>query len=200
MLRRTTLIEVFLMVCSVHSWAQMASGYFHTIGQGERYGKVVAASDFPRDSVAMESSQPSEQEAQMVKPVPMKKYPRTRSYRNWEERELTMLNLLEVIREVGLTNGLIVLAQALLETGYFSSRVCKEYNNLFGLYDSKNREYFRFARWEDSVVAYQRMIQYKYKGGNYFHFLKRIGYAEDPRYLVKLAKVVKSIYKDVVTR
>ena len=60
-----------------------------------------------------------------------------------------MLNLLEVIREVGLTNALIVLAQALLETGYFSSRVCKEYNNLFGLYDSKNREYFRFARWED---------------------------------------------------
>lgn len=188
------------MVCSMLCRAQMASGYFHTIGQGERYGKVVAASDFPRDSVAMESSQPSEQEAQMVKPVPMKKYPRTRSYRNWEERELTMLNLLEIIREVGLTNGLIVLAQALLETGYFSSRVCKEYNNLFGLYDSKNREYFRFARWEDSVVAYQRMIQYKYKGGNYFHFLKRIGYAEDPRYLVKLAKVVKSIYKDVVTR
>ena len=200
MLRRTTLIVAFLMVCSMLCRAQMASGYFHTIGQGERYGKVVATSDFPRDSVAMESSQPSEQEAQMVKPVPMKKYPRTRSYRNWEERELTMLNLLEVIREVGLTNGLIVLAQALLETGYFSSRVCKEYNNLFGLYDSKNREYFRFARWEDSVVAYQRMIQYKYKGGNYFHFLKRIGYAEDPRYLVKLAKVVKSIYKDVVTR
>ena len=191
------------MVCSMLCRAQMASGYFHTIGQGERYGKVVATSDFPRDSVAMESSQPSEQEAQMVKPkatAPLKKYPRARSYRNWEERELTMLNLLEVIREVGLTNGLIVLAQALLETGYFTSRVCKEYNNLFGLYDSKNREYFRFARWEDSVVAYQRMIQYKYKGGNYFQFLKRIGYAEDPRYLVKLAKVVKSIYKDVVTR
>jgi flagellum-specific peptidoglycan hydrolase FlgJ len=203
MLRRTTLIIAFLMVCFVHCRAQMASGYFHTIGQGERYGKVVVASDFPRDSIAMESSQPSEQEAQMVKPkatASLKKYPRTRSYRNWEERELTMLNLLKVIREVGLTNGLIVLAQALLETGYFSSRVCKEYNNLFGLYDSKNREYFRFARWEDSVVAYQRMIQYKYKGGNYFQFLKRIGYAEDPRYLVKLAKVVKSIYKDVVTR
>lgn len=183
--------------------AQMASGYFHTIGQGERYGKVVAASDFPRDSMTIECSQSSEPEAQMVKPkapAALKKYPRTRSYRNWEERELTMFNLLEVIREVGLTNGLIVLAQALLETGYFSSRVCKEYNNLFGLYDSKNREYFRFARWEDSVVAYQRMIQYKYKGGNYFQFLKRIGYAEDPRYLVKLGKVVKSIYKDVVTR
>jgi hypothetical protein len=136
------------MVCSMLCRAQMASGYFHTIGQGERYGKVVAASDFPRDSITTECSQPSEQEVQMVKPkatAPLKKYPRTRSYRNWEERELTMFNLLEVIREVGLTNGLIVLAQALLETGYFKSRVCKEYNNLFGLYDSKNREYFRFC-------------------------------------------------------
>ena len=191
------------MVCFAHCRAQVASGYFHTIGQSERYGKVVPVSDFPRDSMTVECSQPSEPEAQMVKPkatAPLKKYPRTRSYRNWEERELTMLNLLEVIREVGLTNGLIVLAQALLETGYFTSRVCKEYNNLFGLYDSKNREYFRFARWEDSVVAYQRMIQYRYKGGNYFQFLKRIGYAEDPRYIVKLARMVKSIYKDVVTR
>ena len=196
------------MVCFAHCRAQMASGYFHTIGQGERYGKVVAASEestVVNDTLAASCPQPSEPEAKTVKPkslVParVKKHPRTRSYRNWEERELTMFNLLEVIREVGLANGLIVLAQALLETGYFTSRVCKEYNNLFGLYDSKNREYFRFARWEDSVVAYQRMIQYKYKGGNYFHFLKRIGYAEDPRYLVKLAKVVKSIYKDVVTR
>ena len=159
-----------------------------------------------RDTLAAESSEPPdppEEKSMAEKPkpeAPVKKAPRTRSYRNWKERELTMLNLLEVIREVGLSNGLIVLAQALLETGHFSSNVCKEYNNLFGLYDSKNKRYFRFNRWEDSVVAYQRMIQYRYKGGNYFQFLKRIGYAEDPRYIVKLARMVKSIYKDVVTR
>lgn len=115
-------------------------------------------------------------------------------YYNWKPRELNLENLLDVAHEVGLSNKLFVLAQALLETGNFSSRVCKEYNNLFGLYDSKHREYYRFARWEDSVVGYRRMIQYRYKGGNYLHFLKRIGYAEDPRYISKVAQVAKNLY------
>lgn len=38
------------------------------------------------------------------------------------------------------------------------------------------------------------MIQYRYKGGNYLHFLKRIGYAEDPRYITKVAQLVKNLY------
>lgn len=119
---------------------------------------------------------------------------RIRSYRQWNPRELNLKNLTDVMSEVGLSNKLFVLAQALLETGNFSSRVCREYNNLFGLYDSKNRDYYRFERWEDSVVGYGKMIQYRYKGGNYLHFLKRIGYAEDPRYITKVARMAKSIY------
>lgn len=119
---------------------------------------------------------------------------RIHSYRQWNPRELNLKNLTDVITEVGLSNKLFVLAQAMLETGNFSSRVCKEYNNLFGLYDSKNRDYYRFERWEDSVVGYGKMIQYRYKGGNYLNFLKRIGYSEDPRYITKVAKMAKSIY------
>lgn len=117
------------------------------------------------------------------------------SYYKGSPRELNLTNLMAVSDEVGLSNQLFVMAQALLETGHFSSRVCKEYNNLFGLYDSKSRDYFRFARWEDSVVGYKKMIQYKYKGGNYLNFLKRIGYAEDPRYITKIAKMAKNIYQ-----
>ena len=119
---------------------------------------------------------------------------RIHSYRQRNPRELNLKNLTDVITEVGLSNKLFVLAQAMLETGNFSSRVCKEYNNLFGLYDSKNRDYYRFERWEDSVVGYGKMIQYRYKGGNYLNFLKRIGYAEDTRYITKVAKMAKSIY------
>lgn len=119
------------------------------------------------------------------------------SYRKWNPRELNLKNLTDVMSEVGLSNKLFVLAQAMLETGNFSSRVCKEYNNLFGLYDSKNRDYYRFERWEDSVVGYGKMIQYRYKGGNYLHFLKRIGYAEDPRYITKIARMAKSIYNSL---
>ena len=120
---------------------------------------------------------------------------RTHSYRQWNPRELNLKNLTDVITEVGLSNKLFVLAQAMLETGNFSSRVCKEYNNLFGLYDSKNRDYYRFERWEDSVVGYGKMIQYRYKGGNYLIFLKRIGYAEDSQYTFKVAQLAKDLYK-----
>lgn len=116
------------------------------------------------------------------------------SYYDWPPRELNLQNLKDVVTEVGLSNKLFVLAQAVLETGNFQSRVCTDYNNLFGLYDSKHGEYFRFASWEDSVVGYERMVQRHYKGGNYLHFLRDIGYAEDPSYITKIAKTAKDVY------
>lgn len=86
----------------------------------------------------------------------------------------------------------IVYAQAILETGHFKSRVCKEYNNLFGLYNSYTKDYYKFDHWSDSVLAYVDMIQYKYQQGeNYYDFLERIGYAEDPYYTNKVKSIVK---------
>lgn len=117
------------------------------------------------------------------------------SYYNGTSHELTLSNLVDVIEEVGLSNQLFVLAQAVLETGNFTSNVCKNYHNLFGLYDSRNNDYYRFARWEDSVIGYQKYIQYRYKGGNYLQFLRRIGYAEDPRYTSKVAEIATQLYK-----
>ena len=121
-------------------------------------------------------------------------------YYNGESHELTLANLIDVIEEVGLSNQLFVLAQAVLETGHFTSPVCKNYHNLFGLYDSKHKDYYRFTRWEDSVVGYQKFIQYRYKGGNYLQFLKRIGYAEDPRYTTTVAKIATQLYKRLFTQ
>ena len=122
------------------------------------------------------------------------------SYYTGESHELTLTNLIDVIEEVGLSNQLFVLAQAVLETGHFTSPVCKNYHNLFGLYDSKHKDYYRFARWEDSVIGYQKFIQYRYKGGNYLQFLKRIGYAEDPRYTTTVAKIATQLYKRLFTQ
>ncbi len=121
-------------------------------------------------------------------------------YYNGESHDLTLTNLVDVIDEVGLNNQLFVLAQAVLETGHFTSSVCKNYHNLFGLYDSKHKDYYRFARWEDSVIGYQKFIQYRYKGGNYLQFLRRIGYAEDPRYTTKVAKIATQLYKRLFTQ
>ena len=84
----------------------------------------------------------------------------------------------------------IVYAQAVLETGYFTSKLCIKYNNLFGLYNSKKQEFFKFDNWEESVLAYKNMIQYKYIGGDYYKFLDSIGYAEDPNYINKLKYII----------
>lgn len=86
----------------------------------------------------------------------------------------------------------IVYAQALLETGYFKSKGCTRDNNLFGLYDSKRRRYHKFNHWTESVVAYKRWIQYRYKPpGDYYNFLRRIRYARDKTYITKLKQIVK---------
>ena len=105
--------------------------------------------------------------------------------------------MMEVVEEVGLSNQLFVLAQAVVETGHFRSRVCKEDNNLFGLRNPRTGSYYRFDSWESSVVAYQKFVQYKYKGGNYLAFLRRIGYAESPHYTHEVAKVAKQLYEQL---
>lgn len=83
----------------------------------------------------------------------------------------------------------------ILETGYFISRVCLENNNLFGLRRPSNGEYYKFKNWEESVKAYRDYVQYKYKGGDYFSFLNRIGYAEDNIYVSKVRSIVNALKK-----
>lgn len=85
----------------------------------------------------------------------------------------------------------IVYAQALIETGNFKSNLCLSDNNLFGLYNSSRSRYHRFDHWVESVIAYKNFIQRRYKPPeDYYKFLQRIGYAEDPNYISKLKKVV----------
>lgn len=101
-----------------------------------------------------------------------------------------------------INNPEIVVAQSILETGYYRSEVCKKNNNLFGLYNSHKKEYFKFSHWAESVKAYKDMIQYRYKDGEDYHeFLDRIGYAEDSLYNNKLKNIIKryglsEIYKE----
>ena len=82
----------------------------------------------------------------------------------------------------------VVLAQAKLETGNFTSKVCKSKSNLFGL--RKGKHYRSYNHWTESVKDYKRLVQSKYKGGDYFAFLNLIGYAEDPNYLIKLKNII----------
>lgn len=111
--------------------------------------------------------------------------------RNRSLPELTIPNLLAEIERNGIKYPKIVLAQAILETGWFRSSVCRNKHNLFGLTNPRTKNYYEFNHWTESVRAYYTKVQYRYKGGNYLLWLRNIGYAEDPGYIRAVIRVLK---------
>ncbi len=104
--------------------------------------------------------------------------------------KLTIPNLYKEIIRNGILYPKIVLAQAILETGWFRSSVCLNKHNLFGLTNPRTGKYYEFNHWTESVRAYYTKVQYKYKGGNYLLWLDEIGYAESPNYILEIIKVI----------
>ena len=104
--------------------------------------------------------------------------------------ELTIPNLYKEIIRNGILYPKIVLAQAILETGWFRSSVCRNKHNLFGLTNPRAGKYYEFNHWTESVRAYYTKVQYKYKGGNYLLWLDEIGYSENSNYIKTIIKVL----------
>ena len=104
--------------------------------------------------------------------------------------ELTITNLYKEIIRNGILYPKIVLAQAILETGWFRSSVCRNKHNLFGLTNPRTGKYYEFNHWTESVQAYYTKVQYKYKGGNYLLWLDEIGYSENSNYIKTIIKVL----------
>ena len=107
--------------------------------------------------------------------------------------ELTIPNLLAEIKKNNIKYPKIVLAQAILETGWFKSSVCRNKHNLFGLTNPRTKTYYEFNHWTESVKAYYDKVQYRYKGGNYLLWLDKIGYAEDKTYVRAIIKALKQL-------
>lgn len=115
-------------------------------------------------------------------------------YNNVESnaKDLTIENLYATLKKHGIKYPKIVLAQAILETGRFRSRVCNENNNLFGLRHSNG--YYVFDHWEESVIAYKNKVQYKHRDSeNYYAFLKRIGYASAKDYTKRIREIAERL-------
>lgn len=108
------------------------------------------------------------------------------------EKELTVENLyLELIKQ-DVKHPEIVLRQSILETGWFTCESCSlQKNNIFGFYYKK--KYIEFDSWQESVAYYKRWQTRHYKGGDYYAFLKRVGFATLPQYVSRL----KSINVDI---
>lgn len=107
--------------------------------------------------------------------------------------ELTIPNLLAEIKKNGIKHPKIVLAQAILETGWFQSAVCRNKHNLFGLTNPRTKNYYEFNHWTESVKAYYTKVQYRYKSGNYLLWLRDIGYAEDKGYIRAIIRVMRNL-------
>ncbi len=107
--------------------------------------------------------------------------------------ELTIPNLLAEMKKNNIKYPKIVLAQAILETGWFKSSVCRNKHNLFGLTNPRTKDYYEFSHWTESVKAYYTKVQYRYKGGNYLLWLDKIGYAEEKTYVRALIKLLKQL-------
>ena len=101
---------------------------------------------------------------------------------------LTEKNLKKELIRQGISHPNIVLAQAKLESNLGKSNVAQQTNNLFGL--RKGKRYRRFSHWTQCVTAYKNLIQSRYNGGNYYAFLDKIGYAEDPNYTDRLKDLI----------
>ena len=113
---------------------------------------------------------------------------------------LTIPNLYQEIIRNDIKHPKIVLAQAILETGWFRSPFCRNRHNLFGLTNPKTGKYYEFNHWMESLRAYYTKVQYRYSQKNrinssdvdYLKWLRDIGYAEDPRYVRELIKVMQN--------
>ena len=108
-----------------------------------------------------------------------------------KDLEANVTNMLAVCEYYDVKHPRIVTAQAILESGNFESELFKEYNNPFGLYNSKKKDYFKFKHWTDAVAAYISMVEHRYAGGDYYRFLEELPYAQDSRYIDKV-RIIES--------
>ena len=105
-----------------------------------------------------------------------------------EVPELTIENVKVAIINAGIKFPDIVLKQAILETGWLKCTKCSlTKNNIFGFYYKK--KYIAFENWLDCINYYKRWQDRHYKGGDYYQFLKDVGYATSPTYVQKLKQI-----------
>lgn len=118
---------------------------------------------------------------------------KTQKVKDSDKVSLNDKTLYKELKAKGIAHPKIVLAQAKLETGNYTSKVYLTHNNLFGLRKS-NGSYYKFNHWTESVKAYKDYVQYKYQSSkDYYQFLKDIGYAEDKLYIEKIKEIVNQV-------
>lgn len=186
-----------------------ASAQFYTITKEKEIRpekkQKVAPDSLQRGLVAYESCKKAEKDSFALE-LPVKPlselYARKVYARVSHEKELPALTIPNLYQEIirnGIRHPKIVLAQAILETGWFRSPLCRNRHNLFGLTNPKTGKYYEFNHWTESVRAYYTKVQYRYCQKNqtstsdvdYLKWLQQTGYAEAPMYIQSVKEIMK---------
>lgn len=127
-----------------------------------------------------------------------------------ESQEFDYDLFVEYLGYLGVRNINVVKSQALLETGFFTSSIFFENNNLFGmkrpyirktLVTGVNRGHATYNHWTESVKDYKLWYDFMTRNGgynNYYDFLYAIGYAEDGEYIQKLKYIEQRIINNEI--
>lgn len=117
--------------------------------------------------------------------------------------ELNKTTLVKIMKEMGVQHIDIALAQAILESGTFTSKMFKTKNNIFGMKVPGIREttainkkgYASYSSWLDSVRDYKLYQDYVTKNKNVSRskYLSIIAssYSTNPNYVPMLKKIIK---------
>jgi uncharacterized FlgJ-related protein len=112
----------------------------------------------------------------------------------YEMSSLNWRNIEIEIERWGIKEPDKLIRQIKHETGFLTSRLCLECNNLTGMHYPRKRKTTAigsedngaciYARWQDSIEDYSIWQNLYYKGGDYYKFLS--SYATDKGYVSKL--------------
>ena len=119
-----------------------------------------------------------------------------------EQSKFTEEKLIVLLKELNVKFPHIVMAQSMVETGYWESKIFKENHNLFGMKQARVRintaggthnGHAFYNDWIESVYDYA-FYQCRYMSsikteGEYFAYLSKT-YAEDSNYISKLKNVI----------
>jgi hypothetical protein len=107
----------------------------------------------------------------------------------WAKSSLSLENVYAALIVSGVEHPEIVMRQVIVETMWLKCKNCSaQFNNLFGFY--LNGKYMKFDSWYESVMYYKKWQTEYYKGGDYYAFLNRIGYATSGNYTNTLKQVI----------
>jgi uncharacterized FlgJ-related protein len=107
-------------------------------------------------------------------------------------------NLARLIYTLKIAHPDIVMAQAIIESGNFKSKIFKENNNLFGMKMPEyrkttaigtNRGHAVYRNWRESVIDYALWQGKRARYTTTNQYLRRLrSYAADPNYITKIKK------------